>query len=134
MIAMTDNTGAVVVRYTYDSWGRVLSITGSLADTKTKGVVLPKPRRDPGHHIVVKADPRAAESRKILRDVGIKPITDPRNLVILPQNYHVSLPTTAYHIIERLRPVEGDKAGVEATLASLKVEIPARSAVGIRWD
>ena len=54
----------------------------------------------------------------------------------LPQSYHASLHTTAYHnyITERLRPVAGDKAGVEATLASLKAEILARSAAGIRWD
>ena len=97
---------------------------------------MPKPpAKDPVHHIVAKADPRAAESRQILRDVGIEPVTDPRNLVVLPQSYHASLHTTAYHnyITERLRPVAGDKAGVEATLASLKAEILARSAAGIRW-
>ena len=101
---------------------------------KTKDIVSPRPRRDPVHHIFEKADPRAEESRKILRDVGIEPVTDPRNLVILPQSYHVSLHTTAYHnyVIERLRPVEGDKAGVEATLASIKAEILTRSAAGIR--
>ena len=109
------------------------------SDSKEKDVAptLPKPpAKDPVHHIVAKADPRAAESRQILRDVGIEPVTDPRNLVVLPQSYHASLHTTAYHnyITERLRPVAGDKAGVEATLASLKAEILARSAAGIRWD
>ena len=109
---------------------------GSEAKEKTKDIVSPKPRRDPVHHIVAKADPCAAESRKILRDVGIEPVTDPRNLVILPQSYHVSLHTTAYHnyVTERLRLVAGDKAGVEATLVSLEAEILARSSVGIRWD
>ena len=103
---------------------------------KTNDIASSKPHRDPVHHIVAKSDPRAEESRKILRDVGIEPLTDPRNLVILPQSYHVSLHTTAYHnyVTERLRPVEGDKAGVEATLATLKKEILARSAAGIRWD
>ena len=108
----------------------------SKAEEKEKDIVPPKPRRDPVHHIVAKADPRAAESRRILIGVGIEPVTDPRNLVILPQSYHVSLHTTAYHnyITERLRPVAGDKAWVEATLASLKAEILARSVAGIRWD
>ncbi len=103
---------------------------------KTKDIAPSRPRRDPVHHIVAKADPRAAESRKILRDVGIEPVTDLRNLVILPQSYHASLHTTAYHnyITERLQAVEGDKAGVEDTLASLKEEILARSAAGIRWE
>ena len=109
------------------------------SDSKEKDVAptLPKtPAKDPVHHIVAKADPRAAESRQILINVGIDPWTDPRNLVVLPQSYHASLHTTAYHnyITERLRPVAGDKAGVEATLASLKAEILARSALGIRWD
>ena len=109
------------------------------SDSKEKDVAptLPKPpAKDPVHHIVAKADRRAAESRQILRDVGIEPVTDPRNLVVLPQSYHDSLHTTAYHnyITERLRPVAGGKAGVEATLASLKAEILARSAAGIRWD
>ena len=101
-----------------------------------KDVAIPTPRQDPVHHIVAKADPRAAEARKILRDVGIEPVTDPRNLVVLPQSYHASLHTTAYHsyVTERLRLVEGDKEGVEATLASLRAEILARSVAGIRWD
>ena len=101
-----------------------------------KDVAIPTPRQDPVHHIVAKADPRAAEARKILRDVGIEPVTDPRNLVVLPQSYHASLHTTAYHsyVTERLRLVEGDKEGVEAMLASLRAEILARSVAGIRWD
>jgi len=76
------------------------------------------------------------ESRQILRDVGIEPVIDQRNLVVLSKNYYVSLHTTAYHnnVTERLRLVAGDKAGVEATLASLKEEILARSVAGIRWD
>ena len=92
--------------------------------------------KDPVHHIVAKADPRAAESRQILMDVGIEPLTDPRNLVPLPKSYHASLHTTAYHnyVTERLRPVAGDKAAIEATLASIKAEILVRSAAGIRWD
>lgn len=101
-----------------------------------KDVAIPKPRQDPVHHIVAKADPRAAEARKILRDVGIEPVTDPRNLVVLPHSYHASLLTTAYHsyVTERLRLVEGDKEDVGATLASLRAEILARSVAGIRWD
>lgn len=43
--------------------------------TGEKDVAIPKPRQDPVHHIVAKADPRAAEARKILRDVGIEPVT-----------------------------------------------------------
>ena len=67
------------------------------AKDKTRDITLSNSRRDPIHHNVAKADPRAAESRKILRDVGIEPVTDMRNLVTLPQSYHVSLHTTAYH-------------------------------------
>ena len=106
------------------------------AKDKTKDIAPSNSRRDPVHHIVAKADPRAAESRKILRDVGIEPVTDSRNLVVLPQRYHSSLHNTAYYnyVTEKLRPVAGDKAGVEATLASLKTEILVRSAAGIRWD
>ena len=98
---------------------------------------IPKdPPKDPVHHVVAKADRRAEESRRILRDVGIDPLTDPRNLLVLPRSYHATLHTTAYHnyVTERLRNVAGDKARVEATLASLKAEILARSAAGIRWD
>ena len=98
---------------------------------------LPKlPAKDPTHHIVAKKDPRAEEARQILRDVGIEPVTDQRNLVVLPQSYHVSLHTNAYYnyINERFRQVAGDAAGVEATLIALKVELLFRSAFGIRWD
>ena len=104
---------------------------------KTKDITQPKPpRKDPVHHIVAQGDQRAAESRQILRDVGIEPITDPRNLVVLPQSYHASLHTTAYHnyVTERLRPVAGNRAGIEATLDSIKAEILTRSSAGIRWD
>ena len=105
-------------------------------EDKEEDIAKPKPRRDPSHYIVAKADPRAEESRKILRDVGIEPLIDPRNLVVLPQIYHASLHTTAYHnyVTEKLKLVEGNKAGVEATLASLRIEILARAAMGIRWD
>ena len=106
------------------------------AQNKEKDIAPSKPRKNPVHHIVAKADYRAAESRKILRDVGIEPVTNPNNLVILPQSYHASLHTTAYHnyVTEKLRPVAGDKAGVLVTLSLLKAEILARSALGIRWD
>ena len=109
----------------------------SESEIKDLAPALPKNRqRDPVHHIVAKADPRAAEARQILRDVGIEPVIDIRNLVVLPQKYHVSLHTTAYHkyITERLRPVAGNKEAIEATLAALKLEILARSETGIRWD
>lgn len=78
----------------------------------------------------------AATSRQILRDVGIEPVTDPRNLVVLPKSYHTSMHTTTYHnyVTERLLPIAGNKAEIEATLASLKAEILACSAAGIRWD
>ena len=93
-------------------------------------------RKDPVHHIVAQADHRAAESRQILREVGIEPIMDPRNLVILPQRYHASLHTAAYHnyVTERLKLVAGNKTAVETTLNSLRAEILIRSAAGIRWD
>lgn len=95
-----------------------------------------QPEKDPNHHIVAKAHPRAAESRQILRNVGIEPVTDPRNLVVLPKKYHASLHTAAYYnyVNERLRPVAGNIVGVEATLASLKAELLMRSTTGIRWD
>ena len=33
MVGIADSTGALVVRYSYDAWGKLLSITGSMADT-----------------------------------------------------------------------------------------------------
>ncbi|MBE6958455.1 MAG: RHS repeat-associated core domain-containing protein [Ruminococcaceae bacterium] len=33
VIGIADSTGALVVRYSYDAWGKLLSITGSMADT-----------------------------------------------------------------------------------------------------
>ncbi len=33
IIGIYDSNGNVVVEYTYDSWGKLISITGSLADT-----------------------------------------------------------------------------------------------------
>ena len=36
VIAMIDSKGNEVVRYTYDSWGRVMSITGSMSETLGK--------------------------------------------------------------------------------------------------
>lgn len=87
-------------------------------------------------YLVAKANARAAESRKILRDVGIEPVTDLKNFVMLPQRYHISMHTPAYHkyVVERLRPVAGNRTRVEATLDSLGIEILTRSAAGIRWD
>lgn len=95
-----------------------------------------KQKKDPIHHIVAQNDHRAEESRNILRGVGIDPKTDSLNLVVLPQSYHTSLHTTAYHkyITERLRPVAGDRAGVESTLISLKEEILINTLAGIKWD
>ena len=108
-------------------WERTDAREKEKADTKTKYHM---------HHIVAKADIRASASREILRNADIEPWTDPRNLVALPQKYHASMHTTAYHkyVEERLQQVAGDKAAVEATLAELKMEILARSAAGIRWD
>lgn len=102
-----------------------------LVDVQTKT----KQKKAPTHHIVAKADYRAAESRDILREVGIDPWTDPTNLVVLPQEYHVCIHTTAYHnyVRDRLRPVAGDRVGVELVLASLKAEILTMSALGTGW-
>ena len=33
VIGIADSTSALVVRYSYDAWGKLLSITGSMADT-----------------------------------------------------------------------------------------------------
>ena len=33
MVGIADSTGALVVRYSYDAWGKLLSITGSMAST-----------------------------------------------------------------------------------------------------
>lgn len=104
-----------------------------------KEVAIPSPKpspRDPVHHIVAKADPRAAEARQILRDVGLEPLTESKNLVVLPRKYHASLHTNAYYryINDRLRPVAGDRVAVEMTFDSLRNEILERSLLGIRWD
>ena len=34
VVALTDKNGTKVVSYVYDSWGRVISVTGSLKDEK----------------------------------------------------------------------------------------------------
>ena len=36
IIQIVDANGAVVVEYTYDAWGKVLNVTGSMADTLGK--------------------------------------------------------------------------------------------------
>ena len=36
MIAIVDATGTAVVSYTYDAWGNILSVTGTMADTLGK--------------------------------------------------------------------------------------------------
>ena len=84
---------------------------------------------DPVHHVVAKKDHRAEEAREILRDVGIEPETDPRNLIQLPVEMHVSLHTKAYHnhVTESLRLVKGDLIGVEMTLFRLKAELIAQA-------
>ena len=33
IVGILDSTGALVVEYKYDAWGKPLSVTGSLADT-----------------------------------------------------------------------------------------------------
>ena len=33
VVTLIDKTGSTVVEYTYDSWGKLLSTTGSLAET-----------------------------------------------------------------------------------------------------
>lgn len=67
---------------------------------------------------------------KYFWDVGINPITDPRNLVVLPQSFRVSMHTAAYHqyVLGRLRVVAGNRMGIEATLASLKAELLMQAA------
>ena len=103
---------------------------------ESREAAFPKQSRDPIHHVVAKADRRAAEAREILREVGIEPLTDPRNLLILPKNYHASLHTSAYYeyVNEKLQSVRGDTDAVTAMLALLKAEILIRSVIGIRWD
>lgn len=36
IVGILDSTGALVVEYKYDAWGKLLSTTGSLADTLGK--------------------------------------------------------------------------------------------------
>jgi len=105
LISATQNVGAIPITtapttllFDPEVWEKV----------KAKEEVVPAlykpPAKDPVHHIVAKADPRVAEARQILRDVGIEPVTDLRNLVVLPQGCHASLHTSAYHnyVTERL--------------------------------
>ena len=121
------------------SWiGAAFAVMFGLSQSKGKSevAITQKPAKDPTHHIVAQNDHRAEEARQILIEVGIDYKTDSRNLVVLPKSYHVHLHNDAYYMYvnQRLRMVAGDKAGVEATLASLRIEIIVRCALGIRWD
>ena len=74
------------------------------------------------HHIVPLADPRAAQSRQILREVGLD-VTDPRlNGVVLDRAFHQHLHTNAYFAeVERLLSnAAGSRAEVTEVLQLIR--------------
>ena len=95
-----------------------------------------KPNAPRVHHIVAQNASGAQEARDILGSVDINK-NDPRNLVIIPQRFHVGMHTKKYYdyVNERLRPYRNDIEGVEATLAELQIEILVAATTGFkRWD
>ena len=48
------------------------------------------------HYIVAKTDGRAADTRILLEDAGIRVLTDDRNLVLLKGRFHERLHTQAF--------------------------------------
>lgn len=90
------------------------------------------PRR---HHIVAQADHRAEEARRVLRNAGINPVKDVRNIVIIPHGFHKSMHTEKYHtyVSNQILQCSSDEE-VVATLARLKSEIYAAAYGGpIPW-
>ena len=89
------------------------------------------------HHIVAQGAKSAKKSRDILYSVGIDPITDPRNLIVLPHGYHKSMHTEKYYkyVESYLLPFENKGVAVTLSLTILKVQIYAASLTGIApWD
>ena len=85
------------------------------------------------HHVVAKADWRAAPARKVLAEYGIDVWNSPYNLVFVPADKHVHLHTNAYYLYVNSRIIiasrRGGRAGVVETLRLLKLEILAGTIV-----
>ena len=81
------------------------------------------------HHIVAKADWRAAPARQVLDEYGIDVWNNPHNLVLVPADRHVRLHTNAYYLYVNSRIIIASrrrgKSGVIETLELLKLEIRA---------
>ena len=79
------------------------------------------------HHVVAKADRRAAPARKVLAECGIDVWNSPCNLVFVPADKHVHLHTNVYYLYVNSRIItarrRGGRAGVIKTLRLLKLEI-----------
>ena len=75
MIALIDGEGNTVVEYTYDSWGKVLGITGSLADT----VGVQNPFRYRGYYYDSETGMYYLRSRYY--DPGIRRFVNPDKLI-----------------------------------------------------
>ena len=81
------------------------------------------------HHVVAKADWRAAPARKVLTEYDIDVWNSPHNLVFVPADRHARLHTNAYYLYVNSKMIvakrSGGRAGVIRTLELLKLEILA---------
>ena len=81
------------------------------------------------HHIVAKADWRAAPARQVLDEYGIDVWNNPHNLVLVPADKHARLHTNVYFLHVNSRMIiarrRGGYAGVIKELKMLRLEILA---------
>lgn len=81
------------------------------------------------HHVVAKADWRAAPARKVLTEYGIDVWNSPHNFVFVPADRHARLHTNAYYLYVNSKIIvakrSGGRVGVIKTLELLKLEILA---------
>ena len=107
----------------------VVSMSATSTDANQKN----KQSRTHLHHVVAKADWRAAPARKVLAEYGINVWTDNENLVAVPAEKHVHLHTNAYYSYVNSRILiasrQGGRRSVLRTLRSPKIEILAGTIV-----
>lgn len=83
--------------------------------------------------MIAQADPRAADARAILRNAGIDPVKDPRNLIVISQGLHKSMHTNNYYrYINRKLENCTSTSDVERALLEIKVDIQFANETGIR--
>ena len=88
------------------------------------------------HHIVAQGSRRAIPARAVLNKYRVNVVTDPNNLVIIPQKFHKSMHTKKYYeYVNQQILACNSKEEVYATLNRLRSEILSASQTGIApWD